>query len=162
MNRRMLLTSAVIAFAASAGSSWAAPGAPGHTHDHENFSAGEPGDAKKPARIVLITMQDSDGKMVFIPDRVEVKKGEQIKFMIRNSGVLEHEFVLATTAENLKHAELMRKFPDMEHDDPNAIRIAPGKSAQIVWKFNKAGEFEFSCLIPGHRESGMIGHVAVK
>ena len=58
--------------------------------------------------------------MLFIPDRVEVRKGEQIRFILRNNGQLEHEFVLATPTENIKHAEEMKKYPDMEHDDPNA------------------------------------------
>ena len=131
-------------------------------HEGEHFSAGEPGDASKPARIVPITMQEGDGKMMFMPNKIEVKKDEQIKFVIRNSGALDHEFVLASTADNLKHAELMKKYPDMEHDDPNAKRVAPGKVDNIVWKFTKAGTFEFSCLIPGHRESGMLGTVIVK
>ena len=70
-------------------------------------------------------MREGDGKMMFVPDKVEVRKGEQIRFMLRNDGVLEHEFMLATTEENLKHAELMKKFPDMEHDDPNGKRLKP-------------------------------------
>src|SRR2546425_6416753 len=130
--------------------------------DHGNFSAGEPGDPKKPARVVLVTMREGDGKMMFIPDRVEVRKGEQIRFMLRNSGLLEHEFLLATTEENLKHAELMKKFPDMEHDDPNGKRLKPQKTSEIVWRFTKAGEFEYGCLIPGHREAGMTGKIIVK
>ncbi|MBX6329971.1 MAG: cupredoxin family protein [Pseudolabrys sp.] len=157
MNRRALLTSAVAAFVAVASPRWTA-----YSHEGENFSAGEPGNTKAPSRIVLITMQDSDGNMRFIPNKLDVKKGEQIKFVIRNGGVIAHEFVLATAAENLEHAKLMQKYPDMEHDDPNAIRLAPGKTGEIVWKFTKAGAFEFSCLIPGHREAGMIGHVIVK
>ena len=44
--------------------------------------------------------------------KIDVKKGEQIKFVLRNNGELEHEFVLATTAENLKHAEAMKKNPE--------------------------------------------------
>lgn len=145
-------------FAASAN---AGQGPAGH-HDDDSYSAGEPGDLKKPARIVQVTMGESDGKMSFTPARIEVKKGEQIKFMLRNNGELDHEFILATTAENLKHAEAMKKNPDMEHDDPNGKRLAPKKTGEIVWKFTKAGEFEYSCLIPGHRESGMIGTVIVK
>lgn len=137
-------------------------GATAFAHEGEHFSAGEPGDAKRPARIVQVTMREGDGKMEFIPNKVEVRKGEQIKFVIRNNGALDHEFVLASTADNLKHAELMKKYPDMEHDDPNAKRVAPGKVDDVVWKFTKAGTFEFSCLIPGHRESGMIGTVTVK
>ena len=139
---------------------FAGPGAPGHSH--ESFSAGEPGNPKKAARVVLITMREEPGRMMFIPSKVEVKKGEQIRFMLRNSGALEHEFMLATAAENAKHAELMKKFPEMEHDDPNGKRLKPSASAEIVWKFTKAGEFQFGCLIPGHPEAGMLGTVIVK
>ena len=130
--------------------------------DHGNFSAGEPGNPKKRARVVLVTMREGDGKMMFVPDKVEIRKGEQIRFMLRNSGVLEHEFLLATTEENLKHAELMKKFPDMEHDEPNGKRLKPNATGEIVWRFTKAGTFEFGCLIPGHREAGMFGTVIVK
>jgi uncharacterized cupredoxin-like copper-binding protein len=144
----------------TSGAAFAAAGAPGHSH--ATFSAGEPGNPKKPARIVLITMREGDGKMMFIPDRIEVKRGEQIRFIINNSGELDHEFVLATKEENVKHAELMKKFPDMEHDDPNARRVKPKKRDEIVWRFTKAGKFEFGCLIPGHREAGMIGTIIVK
>lgn len=139
---------------------WAGPGPA--RHDDESFSAGEPGDAKKPARIVQVTMGESDGKMTFTPDKVEVKKDEQIRFVLRNNGELDHEFILATTGDNLKHAEAMKKNPDMEHADPNGIRLAPKKAGEIVWKFSKRGTFECSCLIPGHREAGMIGTVVVK
>jgi uncharacterized cupredoxin-like copper-binding protein len=145
----------------------AAPGAAfadaGHSHSHATEAAyGTPGDPRKPARIVQIVMREADGKMLFQPDRIEVKRGEQIRFMLRNNGELDHEIVLATLQENLKHAEEMRKNPDMEHDDPNAKRLAPKKTGEIIWRFTKAGEFDFSCLIPGHRESGMFGTVIVK
>lgn len=134
----------------------------GHAHGNEAFSAGEPGNAKRPARVVQVTMRESDGKMVFVPERVEVKRGEQIRFVLRNNGALEHEFVLASREDNLKHAEVMKKNPEMEHDDPNAKRVQPSKSGEIVWRFTKAGEFEYGCLIPGHREAGMIGTIVVK
>lgn len=140
---------------------WAGEGPKGHSHD-ESFSAGEPGDPKEPARIVQVTMGETDGKMMFMPMKIDVKKGEQIKFVLRNNGELEHEFVLATTGENLKHAEAMKKNPDMEHDDPNAAKLAPKMTGEIVWKFSKAGEFEYACLIPGYREAGMVGNVVVK
>ena len=156
MTQKTLLACSVIALTAILGVS------AGYSHEGEHFTAGEPGDANKPARVVLITMKEADGKMIFIPNKIDVKQGEQIRFMIRNSGLLDHEFVLASTADNLKHAELMKKFPDMEHDDPNAKRIAPNQTDNILWKFTTAGTFEYSCLIPGHREAGMIGTVIVK
>lgn len=160
---KLSIVTSTLALALSTATVFAGAGPAGHSHSHdEAYSAGEPGDAKKPARIVQITMRESDGKMVFIPERLEVRSGEQIKFVLRNSGELDHEFVLATTEENLKHAVAMQKNPDMEHDDPNAKRVAPKKVDEFVWRFTKKGTLEYGCLIPGHREAGMIGTVVVK
>lgn len=130
--------------------------------DHGSFSAGEPGDPKKPARTIKVVMREDGKKMAFEPARITVRKGEQIRFVLENDGSDDHEFVLATAAENRKHAELMKKFPDMEHDDPNAKRLAVAEHGEILWKFTKAGTFEFACLIPGHREAGMLGKVIVR
>jgi uncharacterized cupredoxin-like copper-binding protein len=127
-------------------------------HHHDSFSAGEPGDASKPSRTIEIEMSE----MKFSPPQIEVKRGEQIRFVIRNEGTEDHEFLLATTKENLAHAEVMKKHPHMEHDDPNGVRLSPYQSAELVWKFSKAGTFEYACLIPKHRDYGMIGHVVVK
>src|SRR5690349_9022663 len=88
-------------------------------HEASAYSAGEPGNPKKPARTVKIIMREGPGQMLYEPDRLEVKRGEQIRFIVTNEGELPHEFLLASTADNLKHAELMKKYPDMEHDDPN-------------------------------------------
>jgi uncharacterized cupredoxin-like copper-binding protein len=129
---------------------------------HGNFSAGEPGDPKNPARIVKVKMLEEGKKMLFEPAMIQVKRGEQIRFVLMNDGTEDHEFILATQKENRKHAEQMKKFPEMEHDDPNAKRLSPFNSAEIVWKFTKRGEFEYACLIPGHLEAGMLGKVIVK
>src|SRR5450830_1621189 len=131
-------------------------------HEGEHFSAGKPGNPTKPARTVTVTMSDSDGTMRFVPDRLDAKKGEQVHFIIQNKGALKHEFMLASVQDNDKHAELMKKYPDMEHDDPNGKSIEPGKVAEVNWRFSKAGTFEFACLIPGHREAGMHGMFTVK
>jgi uncharacterized cupredoxin-like copper-binding protein len=131
-------------------------------HDGSHFSAGEPGDPKKPARIVKISMLEEGKKMLFEPAVVEVSRGEQIRFVITNGGTYDHEFMLATKADNRKHAAVMKKFPDMEHDDPNAKRLAPFNNGELVWRFTKRGEFEYACLIPGHLEAGMHGKIIVK
>lgn len=156
---------ALVAATLLSASVWAGQGPAGHGHHHggsESFSAGEPGDPNKSSKIVQVTMGESDGKMLFIPARFEIKKGEQIKFVLRNNGELDHEFVLANTAENLEHAEAMKKDPNMAHADANGRQLAPKMTSEIVWKFTKAGEFEYSCLIPGHREAGMVGTIVVK
>ena len=162
MSRSILLSTLVLSLAVLAGPVSAGPGASGHGPGNSGFAAGEPGNPKKPARTVVITMREGDGTMFFNHNHVEVRRGEQIRFVLQNSGELDHEFVLATTKENDKHAELMKKQPEMEHDDPNAKRVAPKKSGELIWRFTKAGTYEFACLIPGHREAGMHGTVVVK
>ena len=160
MQKVVQLALIVLAGALASGPADAGAGPPGHSH--AGFSAGAPGNPKKPARTVEVIMREADGKMLFVPNRIEVKRGEQIRFTIRNNGELPHEFMLASIADNDKHAELMKKYPDMEHDDPNGKSLEPGKSAEILWRFTKRGEFEFACLIPGHREAGMHGRIGVK
>jgi uncharacterized cupredoxin-like copper-binding protein len=138
-----------------------AVGASASAHDQahrQSWSAGEPGDPKKPARTIEIVMSE----MAYEPWSIEVKTGEQIRFVIRNAGTEDHEFLLATTKENLAHAENMKKHRHMRHDEPNALTLSPKQSAELLWKFTKAGTFEYSCLIPDHRESGMTGRVTVK
>jgi uncharacterized cupredoxin-like copper-binding protein len=90
------------------------------------------------------------------------RKGEQIRFVKDNDGLKNHEFVLATVENNRRHAELMKNYPDMEHHDPNAWRVAPYMRDELLWRFTTAGEFEFACLIPGHYAAGMFGRVVVK
>src|SRR5438874_1994274 len=131
-------------------------------HVHAQFSAGEPGDRKKPARAIKITMREDGGKKFFEPARIEVRRGEQIRFTLQNEGTGPHEFALATAAENRKHADEMKKFPDMEHDEPNAKRVAATKSVDLFWKFSKRGEFQFACLVAGHYDAQMVGTVIVK
>lgn len=134
-----------------------------HAHEaHGSFSAGEPGDPKKPVRVIKVSMQEDGKRMLFEPALIAVRKDEQIRFVLFNEGTESHEFVLATIAENRKHAELMKRIPKMEHADPNAKRLAVFEEGDLVWRFTKRGTFEFACLIPGHYEAGMHGTVIVK
>ena len=112
----------------------------------------------KITRTIDITMSD---QMRFTPDAVEVKKGDVIKFVHTNTGKIKHEFVLGTSDVLSEHYETMKKFPNMEHSEPYMLHVPPGKKGAIVWKFSKAGEFAFGCLIPGHYEAGMKGTVKV-
>ncbi|RUO98588.1 cupredoxin family protein [Hyphomicrobium sp.] len=130
--------------------------------DDDDFAAGEPGDPTKQFRTIEITMSERDGAMVYAPASVEVARGEQIQFVIRNAGALKHEFHLASVAQNASHLIEMQKNPEMVHDEPNVQTVEPGGTAELFWRFSKPGEFEFACLIPGHYEAGMHGKVVVK
>jgi uncharacterized cupredoxin-like copper-binding protein len=81
---------------------------PAATYEDHPFSAGAPGNPKKPSCVVQVVMGDGDGKMWFIPDSIELRKGEHIRFVVRNSGALKREFVLASVNENDAHAEMIK------------------------------------------------------
>ena len=116
------------------------------------------GDAKAVKRTVIFTMKDN---MRFTPDKLEVKLGETVKLVVKNNGAVLHEFVLGSKKELEEHAALMVKFPTMEHDEPYMAHVGPGKSGEVIWTFNRAGDFDFACLIAGHYQAGMVGTIKV-
>ncbi|RUW60694.1 cupredoxin family protein [Mesorhizobium sp. M7A.F.Ca.US.008.03.1.1] len=130
--------------------------------DEAAMAIGHPAGDAKPLRTINLVMKDkADGGMVFEPSTIAVRKGETIRLKFLNKGQQDHEFVMDTHENILEHKELMAKFPEMEHDDPNAVRLAADQRGEIVWTFANAGEFSFACLIPGHYESGMKGALKV-
>ena len=116
------------------------------------------GDAKAARRSIEVGMGDD---MRFKPERIEVRRGETVKFIVHNRGTLLHEFVIGTKKELDEHAALMIKFPTMEHDEPYMAHVGPGQAGTIVWTFNRAGDFDFACLIAGHYQAGMKGRIQV-
>ena len=120
---------------------------------------GQQGNPRKVTRTIPIDMTDN---MRFTPADLFIRRGETVKFVVHNKGKVLHEMVLGTTQAIKEHAELMKKFPEMEHADANMAHVKPGASGEMVWQFTKAGEFQFACLQPGHFEAGMVGKVAVK
>lgn len=119
---------------------------------------GMAGQVSQAKRVVDIHMTD---EMRFTPDHLVVQEGETVRLRIHNKGQLMHELVLGTMAELRKHAELMKKFPDMEHDEPHMAHVPPGQVGELVWTFNRPGNFEFACLLPGHFDAGMTGRITV-
>lgn len=128
------------------------------TYGGHAAALGKPASIKEATQTVEIDMGDS---MRFKPERIEIKRGTTIRFVVRNHGQAKHEMVLGTRAELKKHAALMARFPEMEHDDPNAVTVESGKTREFAWTFTKSGNFDFACLVPGHLEAGMKGRIIV-
>ncbi len=131
-------------------------------HHHSDSSAevnGRPGDPAKVSRVIDMTMDDT---MRFTPDRIAVQAGETVRFFLKNTGNVAHEFVLGSMDELREHAEMMRRMPEMKHEEPNQITLAPRQIGGFVWQFDRPGMVDFACLIPGHFEAGMVGRVQVQ
>ena len=145
---------------------------------HGIRKAGAPGKAADITRTVTVEMYDS----YYEPKSISVREGETIRFVVRNSGELLHEFSIATPAMHEAHRPEMMAMMESGmleadrinheaggamhggkngkmHDDPNSILLEPGESGEIVWQFPRLGKLEFACNIPGHYEAGMVGKV---
>ena len=137
----------------------------GESHDKkkgpvvkEQKEWGIAGDAKAAKRTINLSMGDD---MRFTPNAITVKQGETVRFVVKNEGKQMHEVVIGTKKDLDEHAALMVKFPNMEHDEPYMAHVAAGKSQNLVWTFNRAGNFDFACLIAGHYQAGMVGKITV-
>ncbi len=124
----------------------------------EQKAWGIAGNPKKVNRTIRFTMTDA---MRFDPSQITVKQGETIRFAIKNNGGMLHEMVIGTPQDLDEHAALMLKFPNMEHDEPYMAHVGAGKTSEIVWTFNRPGDFDFACLIAGHYQAGMRGKITV-
>lgn len=130
-----------------------ASGTHSHSHDKMKYSVGEPGKGT-PDRRITVSMQDTM-RYIFEPDLVSLKQDETIEFLVRNDGKIQHEFSIGNTEDQVKHAQMMQRMPDMKHNDPNTVSLAPGESATLSWKFMGKDTVVFACNIPGHFEAGM-------
>ena len=124
----------------------------------DEYPWGREGESRKVSRTIAVDMADT---MRFSPSEVKVKRGDSVKFVVRNTGKVMHEMVIGTREQLEKHADTMKKYPGMEHDAPYMAHVSPGKKEEIVWTFDKPGTFMYGCLVPGHWEAGMKGTIVV-
>ena len=123
---------------------------------------GKPGDGSSIDRTIELSIRETEsGYMLFEPDAIQIERGSVIRFSIRNTGALDHEFFLGSFDEVAKHQQWMREHPDMQHDSANSVSIPSGQNADLIWEFSDVTNLEFACLIPGHREAGMWGVIIV-
>ena len=152
----------MLAVAGPSATAWAQDAGKNTTAAHAHVHAvqtpfGIAGDARDAKRTVEIRMID---EMRFAPDTIDVRQGETVRLVLVNTGKLPHELVIGTRKDLDRHAALMRGA-GMAHDEPQAAAVAPGATGAIVWRFNRAGRFDFACLVPGHYEAGMTGKISV-
>ncbi len=120
--------------------------------------AGRPGDLKAVDRVIFINADD----IKFDPKAITVRVGETVKFVITNHGVMPHEFVIGDKAEQDEHEKEMQSMGTMKHTDPNEVRVNPGETKSLIWRFGAASLIEYACHVPGHYAAGMIGTAQVK
>ena len=139
---------------------------------------GTKGKASDVNKVIVVNMYDN----YYEPSKIEIKKGETVKFVVKNKGELVHEFNIATKTMHLKHQpemmmlveneiilsdkidkkkmmEMVKKNPSMAHSHSNSVLLSPGESADLIWKFTNSVKIEAACNVPGHYEAGMVAEI---
>ena len=142
---------------------------------------GEKGDPNKVDRVIEIEMHDN----YYYPENIDVKKGETIKFIVKNLGNLVHEYNIGTKEMHIKHRpemmklveneilmadkidrkkmkEMSKKDHSMGHSHANSVLLEPNETGEIIWKFSKNISLEMACNMPGHYQIGMVGQINLK
>ena len=142
---------------------------------------GEKGDPKKIDRTIEIEMYDN----YYYPTQIDVKKGETVKFIVKNLGELVHEYNIGTKEMHIKHQPEMAKLVEHEilladkidhekmkkmakkdhslgHSHANSVLLEPNEIGEIIWKFSKNISLEMACNMPGHYEAGMVGNINIE
>ncbi|MBD1555719.1 cupredoxin family protein [Vibrio sp. S9_S30] len=155
MNRRIIMGTA---FAAALLSGTVLADAGHGAKEAGKQIVGSAGNAADVTKTVSVSMKDT---MTFTPSQFSVAAGETVRIFVKNDGKIPHELVIGSLESMKKHAEMMRKMPNMKHQESNMVTLQPGQMSALIWKFDEPGEVNFACLIPGHMEAGMVGKVIV-
>ena len=111
--------------------------------------------ARANAGTVHITIHYSS----FAPDSLEVDPGETVRFVIRNTDPIDHEFILGD-----EHVQLVHEEGTEAHHAPRPgeVSVPAGETVVTTYTFPETpGELIFGCHLPGHYDFGMHGSVAI-
>jgi uncharacterized cupredoxin-like copper-binding protein len=113
---------------------------------------------ERPDRTVVVTMHHSR----FEPAVVRVGPGERVRFVLRNTDPIDHEFILGDDAVQRRHEQGRERHHHGEV--PGERSVAAGQEAATTYAFPAGLErpaLEFACHLPGHYAYGMHGTVRV-
>jgi uncharacterized cupredoxin-like copper-binding protein len=110
-------------------------------------------------RTVVVTMRHSR----FEPAVVRVEPGERVRFALRNTDPIDHEFILGDDGVQRRHEQGRER----EHhgEVPGERSVAAGQEAVTTYAFPASLDgraLEFACHLPGHYAYGMRGKVTVQ
>jgi uncharacterized cupredoxin-like copper-binding protein len=111
-----------------------------------------------PVRTVVVTMRHSR----FEPALVRVGPGERVRFLLRNTDPIDHEFILGDDDVQRRHEAGRQR---QHHGEvPGERSVAAGQEAATTYAFPAGLDgraLQFACHLPGHYAYGMHGTVRV-
>jgi len=113
-----------------------------------------PAQAEDRMRTVGVTIHYSR----FDPSTLSFDPGTTVRFEIRNTDPIDHEFILGDEEVQAIH----ERGTEAHHGArPGEISIPAGTTRITTYTFAEAGRLIFGCHLPGHYAYGMRGTVTV-
>jgi uncharacterized cupredoxin-like copper-binding protein len=106
-------------------------------------------------RTVAITIHFSR----FDPGSIVATPGETVRFVIRNTDPIDHEFILGDDRVQQIH-ELGTEA--VHPPKPGEVSVPAGATVETTYTFGGPGALTFACHLPGHFAYGMHGTVTVR
>ena len=98
-------------------------------------------------------LQISASEFTFEAPQTSFAVGTRYRFVVKNTGQLEHEWLIMPRGERDEDKALI----EVEEDD-----LPTGATVVRELTFTQAGSFEFACHLPGHYEAGMVLPIVVR
>jgi uncharacterized cupredoxin-like copper-binding protein len=94
----------------------------------------------------------------FAPDRIEVRPGTTVRFVVDNTDPIGHELIIGDADVHLRH----ENGTEPTHAPrPGEVSIAGLSTTETTFTFDQPGPVLFACHLPGHFAYGMSGTVQV-
>jgi uncharacterized cupredoxin-like copper-binding protein len=122
----------------------------GHDGHSDAASAGD----EQPDRTVKVEMVDIN----FRPERLEIKRGETVRFVFTNRGEAVHDAFIGSPTDQQEHEKEMQAADSKStgHDEMQmGLSVKPGGQSELTYTFKGGGPVEIGCHQPGHYAAGM-------
>ena len=137
-----------------------------HDADHHDAAVADRHEADVDG-VLEITLNAVEGRpWRFEPSVIEAHVGQPVKLTLVNEGRVEHDVEIpAVPAADIEVAGGVENHERLggghHHEGVIAAHAEPGTTATVIFTPTEAGEYEFTCTIPGHKEAGMVGKLVV-
>ena len=94
----------------------------------------------------------------FSVDRLQVRPGTLVRFVVHNHDPIGHELIVGDAAVHARHED----GREATHPPvPGEVSVRPGETAVTSYLFDDPGRMLYACHLPGHFAYGMKGWVTV-
>jgi uncharacterized cupredoxin-like copper-binding protein len=116
---------------------------------------GTPAPALGPGSITVVVDVEHSR---FVPDRLRVVEGTEVRFVVSNSDPIGHELIVGPESVHTRHANGTEPYHPPR---PGELSVGPDEQGVTSYVFDDPGTVEMACHLPGHYAFGMRGEVEV-